>query len=152
MNRNRLMVIGSGVALVTVLAVTNYLLTVTPAPLAVVKDFWGAMEFHENDASQPSDYSRAYAHFKSDLQREQSLQEFQELATRHASFFRASNRRWVTNEENGTATVEGRFTSEDDVEVSSALFRLVKQNDTWKIVAYRIQDEVSGFEGGTIPF
>ena len=38
-----------------------------------------------------------------------------------------------------------------DVEAASALFRLVKTNDTWKIVAYRIQDELGGFAGGTIP-
>ena len=152
MNRNRLIVIGSGVVIVGVLVFTNYLVTATPAPLAVVKDFWTAMEVHQDDASQPSDYSRAYAHFNSDLQLEQSLQEFRELATSHSLFFRAGNRKWVTNEENGTATVEGRFTIEDDVEISSAMFRLVKQNDTWKIVAYRIQDEVSGFDGGTIPF
>lgn len=151
MNINRLIVIGSGVVLVAVLAVTSCTLLVTPAPLAVVKDFWAAMELHQNDASQPSDYRRAYAHFDSDLQREQSLQEFQELATSHSSFFRASYRQWVTNEENGTATVEGRFTNGDDVAISSALFRLVKQNDTWKIVAYRIQDEVGGFAGGKIP-
>ena len=152
MNRNRLIVIGPGVALVVILAIVGYQLTSTPAPLSVVKDFWAAMEVHQDDASQPSDYSGAYAHFDSDLQREQSLQEFKELAASHSSFFRAGNRQWVTNEENGTATVEGRFTIEDDVEVSSAMFRLVKQNDTWKIVAYRIQDEVGGFAGGTIPF
>ena len=110
------------------------------------------MEVHQDDASQPSDNVRAYAHLNSDLQREQSLQEFKELAASHSSFFRAGNRQWVTNEENDPATVEGRFTTEDGVEVSSAMFRLAKQNDTWEIVAYRIQDEVSGFAGGTIPF
>ena len=79
------------------------------------------------------------------------FQEFQELATSHSSFLRAGNRRWFTNVEDGTASVEGWFTIEGDVEIASALFRLVKTNDTWKIVAYRIQDEVGGFAGGTIP-
>jgi hypothetical protein len=152
MNKKWLAVIGSGGVLIAALVVANYLLTAAPAPLVVVKDFWTAMELHQNNLSQQSNYIRAYALFDSDLQREQSLQEFQELATSHSSFFRAGNRQWVTNEEDGTATVEGRFTIEDDVEVSSALFRLVKQNDTWEIVAYRIKDEVGGFAGGTIPF
>ncbi len=150
MNKQRLMVIGSGVILIATLAVCNYLLTAAPAPLVVVKDFWFAMEIHQNSPSQQSNYIRAYAHFYSDLQREQSLQEFQELATSHSSFFRAGGRRWFTNVENGTATVEGRFMI-DGVEIASALFRLAMTNDTWKIVAYKIQDEVGGFAGGTIP-
>ncbi len=150
MNKKRLIVIGSVGILIAVFAVTNYL-TVAPAPLVVVKDFWTAMELHQNNPSQQSNYIRAYAHFDSDLQREQSLQEFQELATSHSSFFRASNRRWFTNVENGTATVEGRFAIDGDVEIASALFWLAMTNDTWKIVAYKIQDEVGGFAGGTIP-
>ena len=122
-----------------------------PAPLVVVKDFWTAMELHQNDATQESDFGRAYAHFDSDLQRVQTLQEFQLLATSHSSFFRASYRRWFTNVEDGTATVEGRFTIDGDVQIASALFRLVKTNDSWKIVPYRIQDQLGGFEGGTTP-
>jgi hypothetical protein len=151
MNKKRLMVIVSGGVLIAALVVANYLLTAAPAPLVVAKDFWIAMELHQNNPSQQSNYIRAYAIFDSDLQREQSLQEFRDLATGHSSFFRASNRRWFTNVENGTATVEGRFTIEGDVEIASALFRLAMTNDTWKIVAYKIQDEVGGFAGGTIP-
>lgn len=151
MNKKWLIIIGSGGVLIAALAVTYYLLTAAPAPLVVVKDFWTAMELHQNDSSQESNYIRAYGHFDSDLQREQSLQEFQELAASHPSFFRASNRRWFTNVENGTATVEGRFAIDGDVEIASALFRLAKTNDAWKIVAYKIQDEVGGFAGGTIP-
>ncbi len=151
MNKKWLIVIGSVGVLIAALVVANYLLTAVPAPLVVVKDFWTAMELHQNNPSQQSNYIRAYAHFDSDLQREQSLQEFQELATSHSAFFRASNRRWFTNVENGTATVEGRFTIEGDVEIASALFQLAMTKDTWKIVAYKIQDEVGGFAGGTIP-
>ena len=151
MDKKWLIVIGSVGVLFAVFAATIYFLTVTSAPLTVVKDFWHAMEIHQNDPSQQSNYIRAYAHFDSGLQREQSLQEFQELATSHSSFFRASNRRWFTNVENGTATVEGRFAIDGDVEVASALFRLAMTNDTWKIVAYKIRDDVGGFAGGTIP-
>ncbi len=151
MNKKWLIVIGSGGVLIAALVATIYLLTVAPAHLVVVKDFWTAMELHQNNPSQQSNYIRAYALFDSDLQREQSLQEFQELATSHSSFFRASNRQWFTNVENDTATVEGRFTIEGDVEIASVLFRLTMTNDTWKIVAYKIQDEVGGFAGGTIP-
>lgn len=151
MNKKWLIAIGSGGVLIAALVVANYLLTAAPAPLVVVKDFWTAMEFHQDTPSQQSNYIRAYAHFDSDLQREQSLQEFQELATSHSSFFRASNHWWFTNVENGTATVEGRFTIDGDVEIASALFRLAMTNDTWKIVAYKIQAEVGGFAGGTIP-
>ena len=150
MNKKWLIVIGSVGVLIAIFAVTNYLLTAVPAPLVVVKDFWTVMELHQNDATQESDFGRAYTHFDSDLQRVQTLQEFQELATSHSSFFRAGNRRWFTNIENGTATVEGRITIQGDVKVS-ALFRLAKQNDTWRIVAYKIQDGVGGFAGATIP-
>jgi hypothetical protein len=157
---------GSGGVLIAALAVTNYLLTAAPAPLVVVKDFWGAIEYHHDESFATRStrwkgkvastaYERlqfAYAHFNSDLQREQSLQEFQELATSHSSFFRAGARFWSMNVEDGTATVvEGRFTIDGDVEVASALFRLVKTNGTWKIAAYRIQDDQGGFAGGTIP-
>lgn len=142
---------GFGVVLVAALAVTIYLLTVPPSPLAVVKDFWTAMELHQNDAGRQSDFGRAYAHFDSDLQQEQTLEEFRELATSNSSFFRAGNRRWSTNVENETATVEGRFTIDGDVEISSASFWLVKTNETWKIIAYRIQGELSGLAAGAIP-
>ncbi len=142
---------GSGTVLIAALVVTTYLLTATPAPLTVIKDFWAAMELHEDDVRRESDFGRAYAHFDSDLQREQTLQEFQKLATSNSSFFKAGNRRWLTNVEDETATVEGRFTIDGDVEIASGQFRLVKTNDTWKIIAYSIQDELSGFTGGTIP-
>ena len=98
---------GSGGVLVAVLALAYYLLIWAPAPLVVVKDFWTAMELHQNDATQDSDFGRAYAHFDSDLQRVQTLQEFQELATSHSSVFRAGYRRWFTDVEDGTATVKG---------------------------------------------
>ena len=163
---------GSRGVLVAALAVIVAVLAVIvinglprPAPLVVVGDFWGAIEYHHDESFATRStrwkgkvastaYERlqfAYAHFNSDLHREQSLQEFQELATSHSSFFRAGNRRWFTNVEGGTATVEGRFTIDGDVEVASALFRLVKTNGTWKIAAYRIQDDQGGFAGGTIP-
>jgi hypothetical protein len=47
--------------------------------------------------------------------------------------------------------VEGRFTREGDVEFASGLFWLSRENDTWKIVAFRIEDELGSFVGGTIP-
>lgn len=140
-----------GGVLIAALVATSCLLTAEPPPLAVVKEFWTAMEIHQNDAGRKSEFSRAYAHFDSDLQREQTLEEFQQLATSNSSFFRAGNRRWSTNVEDATATIEGWFTIEGDVEIASAQFRLVKTDDTWKIIAYRIQDELSGFTGGTIP-
>jgi hypothetical protein len=34
---------------------------------------------------------------------------------------------------------------------ASGLFWLSKENDTWKIVAFRIEDELGSFVGGTIP-
>ena len=142
---------GFGGVLIAAFAATNYLLTAASPPLAVVKDFWAAMEIHQNDAGRESDFGRAYGHFDADLRREQTLQEFQELAASNSAFFRAGNRRWLTNVEDETATVEGRFTIDGDIEIASALFRLVKTNETWKIVAYRIQDELSGLAGGTIP-
>lgn len=142
---------GSGTVLIAAILVTTYLLTATPAPLAVVKDFWAAMELHEDDVGRQSDFGRAYAHFDSDLQREQTLHEFQELATSNSSLFRAGNRTWLTNVEDETATVGGRSTIDGDVEIASAQFRLVRTNDTWKIIAYWIQDELIRFTGGTIP-
>ena len=126
---------GFGTVFIAALVATTYLLTATPVPLAVVKDFWAAMELHEGDVGRQSDFGRAYAHFDSDLQREQTLQEFQELATSNSSFFRAGNRRCLTNVEDETATVGGRFTIDEEVEIASAQFWLVKTNDTWKIIA-----------------
>lgn len=151
MTKRRLVVLGSSLVLVTVFVVTNFLLTTTPAPLVVVKDFWAAMEPHPADGSQQSDYARAYAHFSADLRREQSLSEFQQLALQHSAFFQPTNRRWVTSDENGFAMIDGRFTTQDDVLISSARFQLVKHQDTWEIAAFRIEGDVDGFEGGTLP-
>ena len=139
-------------------------LFVTPAPLAVVKDFYGALTFphgegeHSGDTIfEPSDVeSRIYvdlalATFHPDLQEQQNLEEFEIRATEHAVIVDQTSTNWNTSVENDTAIVEGRFTREGDVEVASGRFWLSRENDTWKIVAFRIEDELGSFVGGTIP-
>ena len=91
------------------------------------------------------------ATFHPDLQEQLNLEEFESRATEHAVIVNETNRNWNAGVENDTATVEGRFTIEGDVEVASGLFWLSRENDTWKIVAFRIEDELGSFVGGTIP-
>ena len=137
-------------------------LLVTPAPLAVVKDFYGALSLPhgEGEHSGPQipdvepriDVDAAFATFHPDLQEQQNPEEFENRATEHAVIVNeAGIRNWNTSIENDTATVEGRFTREGDVEFASGLFWLSRENDTWKIVAFRIEDELGSFVGGTIP-
>ena len=135
-------------------AVILWLLNAAPAQahLSVVKDFYGALTLPNDGDDEPRiDVGRAFAYFHSDLQRTQNLAEFEDRTTYYAIIVNEANRLWFTNIENDTATVEGRFTVQGDVEVASALFWLSKENDTWKIVAFRIEDELGSFTGGTKP-
>ncbi len=160
MKRKWLIGIGIVAVLIAGVAVTSWL-TVPPADLAVVKDFYEALSLPYEGETDPNedvgdvapriDVGRAYATFSPDLQRKLDLEEFKDRATRHASIVYETNRYWSNDLENGTATVEGRFTREGDVEVASGLFWLANENDTWKIVAFRIEDELGSFTGGTIP-
>ena len=147
------------------IAASSCSLFITPAPLGVVKDFYDAVspphgeDDHPGDQTlEPSDVEpridvdRAFATFHPDLQEQQNLEEFEIRATEHAgSLARRTVGNWITSVENDTATVEGCFTGEGGVEVGSCLFWLSRENDTWKIVAFRIEDELGSFVGGTIP-
>lgn len=154
MKRKWLIGLGFVGVLMVGVAVIPWLLNVAPAPahLAVVKDFYVALNLpHDGDDKPRIDVGRAFGYFHSDLQRTQNLAEFEDRGTDHAIIINETNRQWFTNIENDTATVEGRFTVEGDKEVASALFWLSKENDIWKIVAFRIEDELGSFTGGTIP-
>ena len=140
-------------------------LLVAPAHLAVVKDFYDALSLPHGEDDHPGDQTLepsdvepgidvdgAFATFHPDLQEQLNPEEFEIRATEHAVIvFETQIRNWDTSVENDTAIVEGRFTIEGDVEVASGLFWLSRENDTWKIVAFRIEDELGSFVGGTIP-
>ena len=139
-------------------------LLVAPAHLAVVKDFYDALSLPHGEDEHPGDQTpepsdvepridvdRAFATFHPDLKEQQNPEAFENRATKHAVIVNETNRHWNTSVENDTATVEGRFTVEGEVEVASARFWLSRENDTWKIVAFRIEDELGIFSGGTIP-
>jgi len=140
-------------------------LLVAPAHLAVVKDFYDAVSLPHGEDDHPGDETlepsdvepridvdRAFATFHPDLQEQLNPEEFENRATAHGVIvFETQIRNWNTSVENDTAIVEGRFTIEGDVEIASGLFWLSKENDTWKIVAFRIEDELGSFDGGTIP-
>ena len=139
-------------------------LLVAPAHLAVVKDFYDAVSLPHGEDDHPGDQTpepsdvepgidvgRALATFHPDLQEQLNPEEFEIRATAHGVIVNETNRNWITSVENDTATVEGRFTIEGDVEVASGLFWLSRENDTWKIVAFRIEDELGSFVGGTVP-
>ncbi len=149
---------------VIAIATSSCGLLVAPAPLAVVKDFYDAVSLPHGEDEQagdqtlePSDVEPgidvdgAFATFHPDLQEQLNPEEFENRLTEHALIVSETNRNWITSVENDAATVEGRFTIEGDVEVGSGLFWLSKENDTWKIVAFRIEDESGSFVGGTIP-
>ncbi len=147
------------------IAASSCSLFITPAPLGVVKDFYDAVspphgeDDHPGDQTlEPSDVEPgidvdgAFATFHPDLQEKLNREEFEIRATEHGVIVLETQiRNWDTSVENDTATVEGRFTIEGDVEVASGLFWLSRENDTWKIVAFRIEDELGSFVGGTIP-
>ena len=115
-------------------------------------DHPGDQTLEPSDVEPRIDVDRAFATFHPDLQEQQNLEEFEIRATEHAgSLARRTVGNWITSVENDTATVEGCFTGEGGVEVGSCLFWLSRENDTWKIVAFRIEDELGSFVGGTIP-
>ncbi len=139
-------------------------LLVAPAHLAVVKDFYDAVSLPHGEDDHPGeqtrdpsgaepaiDVERAFATFHPDLLAEQDREEFEDRATVHALIVSETNRYWSSAVENDLATIEGRFTVEGEVEVASARFWLSQANDTWKIVAFRLEDESGTFAGGTIP-
>ena len=119
-----------------------YLLTSSPAPLAAVKAFFGAVE-------QP-DYETAYALFLSDLRQRLSYKEFTTVARTHVSAFDAAYRQWSTDMEASSATVEGQLTTREGSE-TTIFFRLVAKKGDWQIVGYLIQDESGSVEAGVPP-
>lgn len=139
-------------------------LLVAPAHLAVVKDFYDALHLPHGEDDHPGeqtrepsgaepaiDVDRAFATFHPDLRAEQDREEFEDRATVHALIVDETHiRHWATNIANDLATVEGRFTVEG-VEVASGRFWLSQENDTWQIVAFRLEDDSGTFAGGTIP-
>ncbi len=152
-------------AIAIAIATSSCGLLVTPAPLAVVKDFYDALSLPHGEDDHPSDQTpepsdvepridvdRAFATFHPDLQEQLNLEEFEIRATEHVgSLARRTVGNWNTSVENDTATVEGCFTGEGAFEDASCRFWLSRENGTWKIVAFRIEDELGSFVGGTIP-
>ena len=128
-------VAGAAIIVIGAIVAVNFLLTSGPAPLMATKAFY--------DAAERGDYQKAYAQFHSDLQAAQSLQEFVALATDHEAFRHATYRRWVTEVQDGVATVEGAITVEGEIQVS-AVFRLVEENGDWRIIAYTVESGHSG--------
>ena len=142
------------------IAASSCFIFITPPPLAVVKDdFYGALSPPHGEDDHPGDNSltvidvdRAFATFHPDLQEQLNLEEFEIRATQHwVTVFWTTGGNWITSVENDTATVEGCFKEFGQVEVGSCLFWLSRENGTWKIVAFRIEDELGSFVGGTIP-
>ena len=142
------------------IAASSCFIFITPAPLAVVKDdFYGALSPPHGEDDHPGDNSltvidvdRAFATFHPDLQEQLNLEEFEIRATEHVgSLARRTVGNWITSVDNDTATVEGCFTGEGAVGDALCRFWLSRENDTWKIVAFRIEDELGSFVGGTIP-
>ena len=138
-------------------------LLVTPAHLAVVKDFYGALTLPHGEGDHSGEQTRdpsgaeptiyvdhALATFHPELRAEQDREEFEDRATVHALIVNETNTHWSSTVENDVATVEGRFTVEG-VEVASGRFWLSQENDAWKIVAFRLEDESGTFASGTIP-
>ncbi len=130
-NRHRIAIRTIGVAITLILAV-GCLQGSTPAPLAAVKAFFGAIERR--------DYDTAYELFHSDLRQLQSFEEFTSLAKTHSLTFDAGYRQWSTDTEGDSAVVEGQLTTESGYEATVS-FRLVNQDGDWQIVEYQLRDE-----------
>lgn len=142
MDKKWLIVIGMVGAAAALLLAGSYFLSSSPAPLAAVKTFFSAVERR--------DYETAYALFHSDLAQKQSLEEFTDVAKTHFSVFDAAYRRWSTDVEAGSATVEGRLTTQNGSEATVSI-QLVEQEGDWQIVGYQIRGESSSVEVGVSP-
>ena len=123
-----------------VFAVNSFLST-SPAPLAAVKTFIGAVE--------RSDYEIAHELLHTDLRQEQTLDEFRNVAPEHFKIFGEANRRWSTEAESSRANIEGRLTTENGEE-ASVTFQLVEQNGDWLIIGYRLASASGITEAGTL--
>lgn len=105
----------------------------TAGPEAVVHDFLAA--------AAAGDYARAHSYFSAPLKEEQPLDKFEEAAQAQASMFKVKdttfNNRSV--DLNG-AQLSGTLTLESGTQVPAS-FKLVKENDQWRLIAYHLGAE-----------
>jgi hypothetical protein len=102
----------------------------TAGPEKVVQEFLAA--------AGAGDYATAYGHFSAPLQEVQPLDQFAAEAERNATFFKVQETTFNTRSvDSSGATLEGTVTLEAGTEVPAS-FKLVRENDAWKIISYHI--------------
>lgn len=102
----------------------------TAAPEKVVTEFLAA--------AGAGNYEEAYEHFAAPLQAAQSRDDFRAAAQANAVFFKVRDTSFSERSLNGgRAKFSGTATLEAGTEVPAS-FELVRENDEWKLIAYRL--------------
>ncbi|MBI3965707.1 MAG: DUF4864 domain-containing protein [Chloroflexi bacterium] len=111
-------------------AIAFFAFSATSEPVKVVEEFF--------DATTDGDLQRAYGYFRPELQREQSFAEFSRGVQEHPEYFQVESLSFLNrNIQNNEATLRGEITAKNGTK-TPARFRLVSQNNEWKIIGYNI--------------
>ena len=89
-------------------------------------------------AAGGGDYAKAYSYFSAPLKEKQSLEQFQAAVQGQPSMFKVKDTTFSSRsvDLNG-AELKGNVTLESGTDVPCT-FKLVRENDAWKLIAYQI--------------
>lgn len=89
-------------------------------------------------AAGEGDYAAAHEHFSAPLQEAQPLAEFSAAAAANPTFFQVEETTFSSRSvDGGGASLSGTLRLRAGTEVPAS-FRLVRENDEWKLIAYDI--------------
>lgn len=107
-----------------------FLMKTTEGPEKVVKEFLAA--------AVAGDYAAAHAHFSGPLKEEQPLEEFTTSARENAQYFDITHTSFSSRSiDTAGAELSGTVTLKNGSKLP-ATFKLVKENEQWKLLAYHI--------------
>lgn len=130
----RWVALGCGAALLLVGALAGLLFFIvrqaTAGPEEVVQEFLAA--------AGAGDFATAHDCFSAPLKQVQPLEEFSQRAAANSLFFQVTDTTFNSRSVDTTgAELSGTVTLESGTEVPAS-FRLVKENDAWKLISYQI--------------
>lgn len=103
-------------------------------------------------ALRAGDYAKAYSYTSKDFQNSTSLEKFQEFVNAYPSLKNNESSFFSTRKmENDVGTLEGTLKAKDGG-VTPVVYKLVKENDAWKILSIRVNPtgpEVKTIESNT---
>lgn len=128
------LVLGCGTLLILAIAAGAlfwmFLTKMTEGPEKAVKEFLAA--------AAAADYAAAHSYFSAPLKEEQPLEEFTSSARENAQYFDITHTSFSSRSiDTAGAELSGTVTLKDGSKLP-ATFKLVKENEQWKLLAYHI--------------